>query len=58
MGHLFMPGNQWQYGGWNPIQPQHYLFDMAFQLKTIPEPASFALFAIALVAMSGWRRRR
>ena len=58
MGHLFMPGNEWQYGGWNPIQPQHYLFDMAFQLKTIPEPTGFALFAIAIVAMSGWRRRR
>jgi hypothetical protein len=58
MGHLFMPGNEWEYFGWMPIQPQHGLFDMAFQLKTIPEPASFVLMAVGLGAMYGCRRVR
>jgi hypothetical protein len=57
MGHLFMPGNQWEYFGWMPIQPQHHLFDMAFQLYTVPEPASVGLMALALVAVCGYRRR-
>jgi hypothetical protein len=48
MGHLFMPGNQWEYFGWMPIQPQHGLFDMAFQLKTIPEPSCLLLLIVAI----------
>jgi hypothetical protein len=60
MGHLFMPGNEWQYFGWMPIQPQHMLLDMAFQLKTIPEPASIALAALAWLplALTALQRRQ
>jgi hypothetical protein len=58
MGHLFMPGNEWQYGQWMPIQPQHNLFDMAFELKTIPEPASLLLIGFGLIALSVYRSRR
>ena len=58
MGHLVMPGNQWQYFGWMPIQPHHYLYDMAFELKTVPEPASVVLMAVVLVAACAGRRRR
>jgi hypothetical protein len=57
MGHLFMPGNQWEYIGWNPIQPRHDLHDMAFELYTVPEPASVVLIGLALVAV-GCRRWR
>ena len=57
MGHLAMPGNQWEYFGWQPIQPRHQLLDMAFELYTIPEPATGALllFGVALFAVA--RRR-
>ncbi len=58
MGHLAMLDNQWQYGQWMPIQPQHGLFDMAFQLKTIPEPASALLLGLAGVLIVGQVRRR
>jgi hypothetical protein len=58
MGHLFMPGNDWQYGQWMPIQPQHGLFDMAFQLKTIPEPATLLLVALGAVVLGVRRGRR
>ncbi len=56
MGHLFMPGNQWEYFGWMPIQPRHGLFDMAFQLKTIPEPASMMLMLMGFAALVVFRR--
>jgi hypothetical protein len=60
MSHLFMPGNQWEYlQGWQPIDPRHGLHDMAFQLKTIPEPSAILLATLALVGSSlGARRRR
>lgn len=57
MGHLFMPENQWIYDQWMPIQPDHHLFDMAFELYTIPEPASALMLAIGIVAALGVRRR-
>lgn len=57
MGHLAMPGSQWEYIGWQPIQPRHELFDMAFELYTIPEPASLALGALVMVLLAPlWRR--
>lgn len=49
MGHLAMPGSQWEYIGWQPIQPRHELLDMAFELYTIPEPFSASLFAVGLL---------
>jgi hypothetical protein len=49
MGHLFMPGTQWEYFDWMPIQPHHYLLDMAFQLKTIPEPTTLGLILVAFM---------
>ncbi len=59
MGHLRMPTQEiWDYGDWMPIQPQHGLRDMAFQLLTIPEPSSCLLAVTAGVALFGWRRRR
>jgi len=58
MGHLFMPGNEWQYGQWMPIQPQHGLRDMAFQLQTIPEPASMMLIVGALATCLAYRHGR
>jgi hypothetical protein len=58
MGHLAMLDNQWQYGAWMPIQPQHGLFDMAFKLKTIPEPASGLLLGLLAIACGGNIRRR
>jgi hypothetical protein len=58
MGHLVMPGNEWQYFGWMPIQPHHYLYDMAFQLKTVPEPTGIVLVMVALVAAYGCRGKR
>ena len=58
MGHLFMPGNQWEYIQWMPIQPQHNLFDMAFELNTIPEPAGATLILFATVAACLMRGRR
>jgi len=57
MGMLFMPGNEWQYIGWQPIQPRHELFDMAFELYTIPEPASIVLCGVALWLCGAYRRR-
>jgi hypothetical protein len=58
MGHLFMPGNQWDYFGWMPIQPQHHLFDMAFELLTVPEPATLVLTLVAAVGSASVLRRR
>lgn len=57
MGKLFMPGNQWQYGGWMPIQPQHGQFDMAFELLTVPEPTCVALALVATAIGLGYFRR-
>ncbi len=57
MGHLAMPGNQWEYLGWQPIQPQHGLNDMAFELYTVPEPTGGALILIGIVALATSRRR-
>ena len=57
MGHLAMPGNQWEYFGWQPIQPRHGLFDMAFELYTVPEPATFSLIACAVAMMFVARRK-
>jgi hypothetical protein len=57
MGHLVMPGNEWLYGGWNPVQPRHNLPHMAFELFTVPEPASALLLMIGTMAMLGIRRR-
>lgn len=57
MGHLSMPGMQWEYFGWQPIQPRHELFDMAFELYTVPEPAGMMLFGLALLSWSGLRSR-
>jgi hypothetical protein len=57
MGHLFMPGNNWEYFDWMRIQPQHGLFDMAFQLKTIPEPTTFAIAALAWLPWMLLRRQ-
>lgn len=66
MTKLFMPPAQpgapvqWEYfPNWNPIQPQHHLWDMAFELLTIPEPATSGLAAVAALALAiAWRRRR
>jgi hypothetical protein len=58
MGHLFMPGNEWEYIGWQPIQPRHELFDMAFELYTVPEPASLTLAAMAMLLASRFRPKR
>jgi hypothetical protein len=57
MGHLIMPGNEWQYFNWQPIQPKHELLDMAFELYTVPEPASALLIGLVLVAAGGLRLR-
>jgi len=49
MGDLRMgPNGEWIYPqqDWRPIQPNHGLNDMAFQLLTVPEPASVALIGI------------
>ena len=46
-GSLTMPDAQtWSYGGWDPINPAHDAFDMAFQLLTQdpPPPASPEVF--------------
>jgi hypothetical protein len=57
MGPLAMlPDGQWAYGPWNPIQPQHGLNNMAFELLTIPAPSTAALLAVAACIAS--RRRR
>jgi hypothetical protein len=59
MGHLAMPGMQWEYFGWQPIQPRHELFDMAFELYTVPEPIGASLMAAGmLMAAMFWRRPR
>ncbi len=63
MSHLFMPPTLppqpaiWDFLPWEPIRPQHHLYDMAYQLLTIPEPASIVLMALALVAVCGLRWR-
>lgn len=36
MGDLQMPGTNWLYRNWMPIQPAHGQFDLAFQLLTGP----------------------
>ncbi|MEX2308513.1 MAG: dockerin type I repeat-containing protein [Pirellulales bacterium] len=41
MGDLQMPGMNWVYENWMPIQPAHGQFDLAFELLT--GPAVFAL---------------
>lgn len=58
MGHLYMPGQEWIYHSWNMIQPQHELLDMAFELLTVPEPATCGLLAVGLIASGGIRLRR
>jgi len=60
MGHLVMgPGGEWIYPqqDWQPIQPNHGLNDMAFELLTIPEPASLAIFAVGVSLLSYKKRR-
>ncbi len=63
MGHLFMPPTLppnptiWEYEGWMPIQPQHYLYDMAFELLTVPEPTGVGLAAVAVTSLGLFRRR-
>lgn len=59
MSHLFMPNQEWQYGPeWLPIQPQHELWDMAFELLTIPEPGSMLLMFCGLVSLGSLARVR
>jgi hypothetical protein len=48
---------QWHFLPWEPIHPDHSLYDMAYQLKTIPEPASAVLVCVALIAICWYRRR-
>ena len=55
MGHLFMPAISGNTSVGMPIQPRHESVDMAFELYTIPEPASFVLIGLALVAVCGYR---
>ena len=50
---------QWEYFGWQPIQPRHELFDMAFELYTVPEPIGASLMAAGmLLAALFWRQNR
>ena len=54
MGHLVMPDDTtWDYPRdlWRPIEPNHLLDHMAFELYTIPEPASIALLSIGGLLM-------
>ncbi len=54
MGHLLMgPGGEWIYpeDSWNPIDAQHGPASMAFQLLTIPEPASAILLGLGGLAI-------
>lgn len=58
MGHLLMgPGGEWIYPreDWQPIQPNHFLTDMAFELLTVPEPATCMLMMIGLACTVGCR---
>jgi hypothetical protein len=58
MGMLAMPNMNWEFFGWQRIQPQHMLVDMAFQLKTFPEPGSMFLAALAMAGSALAARRR
>ncbi|MGI9427228.1 MAG: PEP-CTERM sorting domain-containing protein [Bythopirellula sp.] len=59
MSRLHMPNNQWIYGPeWQPIQPQHGLWDMAFELLTIPEPSTLLLGLFGLVSLGSISRVR
>jgi len=58
MGTLDMPGNVWDYGSWNPIQPAHGELDLAFELLTVPEPGTAALGGMGLLGLMALGRRR
>lgn len=48
MSRLDMPGEDWVYDpNWTPIDTQHGVGDMAFELWTIPEPSSSSLMVLA-----------
>ncbi len=49
--------NQWVYGPWEPILPDHMGVGQAFELLVIPSPAAISLFGIPLL-MGAARRRR
>jgi hypothetical protein len=44
-------------GGWLPIQNNEYDNDMAFELTSVPEPASLASIAMGICTMSAWAFR-
>jgi hypothetical protein len=61
MGDLQMPGGEWLYGNWNPVDVAHGDNNMAFELLTVvPEPSSILMAGIGMVALIGygWRLRR
>ncbi len=59
MGHLAMPtADQWQFGQWEKIRPQHGLHDMAFQLLTVPEPCNLLLGGLSVLGLCSLRRRQ
>ncbi len=57
MGDLFMPEpDSWQYDNWLPMEPLHDTGDQAFELLTVPEPATLGLLVIGGLALI--RRKR
>lgn len=61
MGDLQMPGSDWLYGNWNPVETVHLGDEMAFELLTIvPEASSIVLAVIGMgtLVCVGWQRRR
>ena len=56
MGDLVMPGGDWKYQNWNPIEVVHFDNDMAFELLT-PEPSTMTLALLAMIGILVVRQR-